>query len=55
MMNDIGSDEEDDNAAMTSGIISEYERFYMAYKNIDQGDANDPLAWWKVCCLDLLR
>ncbi|SJL11861.1 uncharacterized protein ARMOST_15272 [Armillaria ostoyae] len=45
MMNDISSDEEDDNA---SGIISEYDRFYIAYKNIDQGDANDPLAWWKL-------
>ncbi|KAK0455611.1 uncharacterized protein EV420DRAFT_1272158 [Desarmillaria tabescens] len=44
MMNDVSSDSETDPIASAS-LASECDRFYIAYKTIDQGDENDPLAW----------
>ncbi|KAK0439094.1 uncharacterized protein EV420DRAFT_1651156 [Desarmillaria tabescens] len=46
MMNDIPSDSETD-AVTASVLANKCDRFYIAYKPIDQGDENDPLACWK--------
>lgn len=48
MMNDVGSDSEDETGPGVMPVTSECDSFYVAYKTIDQGDANDPLTWWKV-------